>query len=225
MKEHSRKIKISLEQLTEDLLALSDEIWQSIDHNDPEALEAGYLLKREYNQKVDTFNEMAQNIGSILQKLEELTALNDFEKPELEHDTQSAKPVKFPDSPPHRLDEDFCYKRPRAMEIENQLYTGLNTWKAIYIETIKYLAKKDYDTFQTLPESNFALGRRKGNVYVGRQPEKMRIPEEFVQGFFFETNLSANNIRENLKKILNHFNIPHEAIIFYWREDKDADYT
>jgi hypothetical protein len=30
----------------ENLLALSDEIWQSIDHNDPEALEEGVQFKR-----------------------------------------------------------------------------------------------------------------------------------------------------------------------------------
>jgi hypothetical protein len=41
MPDRTREILEDLEAVRENLLALSDEIWQSINHNDPEALEEG----------------------------------------------------------------------------------------------------------------------------------------------------------------------------------------
>lgn len=41
--ERTRQILEDLEGVRENLLALSDDIWLSIDHNDPQALDAGPL--------------------------------------------------------------------------------------------------------------------------------------------------------------------------------------
>jgi len=50
----TRQILENLEPVRENLLALSDDIWQSIDHNDAQALEEGVEFKRKYNEKLDT---------------------------------------------------------------------------------------------------------------------------------------------------------------------------
>jgi len=40
MRDRTREILEDLEAVRENLLPLSDEIWQSIEHNDPDGLEA-----------------------------------------------------------------------------------------------------------------------------------------------------------------------------------------
>lgn len=49
--DRTREILHDLEAVRENLLALSDDIWLSIDHNDPDALEAGVEFKRAFNSK------------------------------------------------------------------------------------------------------------------------------------------------------------------------------
>lgn len=219
------KIKIALEQLSEDLLALSDDMWLSIDHNDSQALDCGYRLKKEYNQQVDTFSKVVQNIGSTLAQFENISILNESSTPihDTGHEGQESKNFEYNENQAHSINEDFCYKRPCGMKLENQIYEGLNTWKAIYRTTIKHLSKKSLDIFNQLPESGFAKGRRKDKVYVSRIPNSMKCPEKFAGELYFETNLSANSIRDSIHKLLTMFSIPNSEIVFYLREDKDTD--
>jgi len=50
MTNRIRSILEQLEQTREDLLALSDDIWLSIDHNDGAALEAGRCRERRHRE-------------------------------------------------------------------------------------------------------------------------------------------------------------------------------
>src|SRR6266545_310217 len=59
MQERIREMLEDLEAVRENLLALSDEFWQSIQHNDPEALEEGVQFKRAYNEKLAAFERLA----------------------------------------------------------------------------------------------------------------------------------------------------------------------
>ena len=52
MKNRVKLILRDLEAVRENLLALSDDIWLSIDHNDPDSLEEGYQFKKAYNQSL-----------------------------------------------------------------------------------------------------------------------------------------------------------------------------
>jgi DNA mismatch repair ATPase MutS len=219
------KIKIALEQLSEDLLTFSDDIWLSIDHNDSEALDFGYRLKKDYNEQVDTFSKVVQNIGSTLAQLENISILNDSNTPIYDpgHEGKENKTFQYNENQAHSINEDFCYKRPCGMKLENQIYERLNTWKAIYRTTIKHLSHKSPDIFNQLSESGLAKGRRKDKVYVSPTPDSMKCPEKFAGGLYFETNLSANSIRDSIQKLLRVFSIPDSEIVFYLREDKDPD--
>lgn len=43
-------------------MALSDDIWLSIDHNDAEALDRGYQFKKSYNEKLSAFDTLASDV-------------------------------------------------------------------------------------------------------------------------------------------------------------------
>ncbi|MBE9096401.1 hypothetical protein [Tychonema sp. LEGE 07203] len=211
--------------MSEDLLALSDDMWLSIDHNDSEALDLGYRLKKDYNEQVDTFSKVVKNINDTLAEFEENSTLNDSSTPIHNTGNQGRQNQKFEynENQAHSINEDFCYKRPCGMKLENQIYEGLNTWKAIYRQTIEHLSDKSPDIFNQLLESEFAKSRRTNKVYVAVTPNSMICPEEIAGGFYFETNLSANSIRDRIHQLLRVFSIPDSEIVFYLREDKDVD--
>ena len=52
MSNQIRNILENLEQIREDLLSLSDDIWLSIDHNDSEALDQGLPSKKNITPKL-----------------------------------------------------------------------------------------------------------------------------------------------------------------------------
>ncbi len=62
-----REILRDLERVRENMLALSDDIWLGIDHNDPEALDAGYTFKRDYNKRMIEFDRLASEISDLVQ--------------------------------------------------------------------------------------------------------------------------------------------------------------
>ena len=68
MPDRTREILEDLEAVRENLLALSDDIWQSIDHNDPEGLEEGVRFKRAYNEKMAAFDTLASELSAMIQQ-------------------------------------------------------------------------------------------------------------------------------------------------------------
>ncbi|AUB83828.1 hypothetical protein [Candidatus Thiodictyon syntrophicum] len=68
MTNRIRSILEQLEQVREDLLALSDDIWQSIDHNDSQALDEGVAFKKEYNAKMAAFDQLAGELSALVQQ-------------------------------------------------------------------------------------------------------------------------------------------------------------
>jgi hypothetical protein len=55
VKTRIREILSDLDSVRENLLALSDDIWLSIDHNDRKALEEGVAFKRAYVEKMTAY--------------------------------------------------------------------------------------------------------------------------------------------------------------------------
>jgi len=68
MTDRTRIILEDLEAVRENLLALSDDIWLSIDHNDPDALEEGVAFKRTYNEKLAAFDSLATELSVLVQQ-------------------------------------------------------------------------------------------------------------------------------------------------------------
>ncbi len=107
MISRTRQILEDLEAVRENLLALSDDIWLSIDHNDPEALEEGVQFKREYNEKIAAFDALASELSAMIQQYtsvnleaEEQTGLGDQERNERIIQELNREE-------PHTIDEDF----------------------------------------------------------------------------------------------------------------------
>ena len=103
-----------LEAVRENLLALSDDIWLSIDHNDPESLEEGVAFKRTYNEKLGAFDSLATELSTLIQQFTSVNLASE-EQTGGDSESENRRIIQELDrDEAHSLDENFTYKRPHG---------------------------------------------------------------------------------------------------------------
>jgi hypothetical protein len=219
--ERTRQILEDLEAVRENLLALSDDIWLSIDHNDPQALEEGVQFKRAYNEKMAAFDQVAVELSAMVQqytavRLEaaEQTGADDRERNE-------RIVAELNREEPHSIAEDFTFKRPHGFILEGQGTTGITTWRRLYELLCRQLLRKDPGRFHGLPDNPDFISNR-GNRSFARDPGELRSASLIGDGIHAEINLSANMVRDQVRRLLAAFEIPAERLQVFLRQDRDA---
>ncbi|MBC8378268.1 MAG: hypothetical protein H8E62_03750 [Planctomycetes bacterium] len=221
-----RNILQDLERVRENMLALSDDIWLSIDHNDPDALQEGVDFKKAYNERMIGFDRLSSEISELVQQY---TAVR-IDEPEEEAQTaqesdqqKNERIIRDLDrEEAHAIGEDFTFKRPYGFVLCGQGFKEVNTWRRIFEQVCRILNARDTDRFNGLPD-NPDFKTRRGNVYFSTDPDKLRVASEVVPGLFAEVNLSANHLRNLIRDLLKTFQIPETDITIYLRQDRDAD--
>lgn len=223
-KTRVRQILTDLERVRENLLALSDDIWLSIDHNDPEALDEGVAFKRAYNERMVDFDQHASALSSLIQQfthvLIEMPVTADKDRNgsvENEHIIRELDREQA-----HTLDEDFSYKRPYGFVLKGQAYKDIVTWQSVYKLVCTLLLQRDADRFARLPDNPHFIHRR-GNRDFSRNPKDLRAPLEITNGIYAETNHSANSIAKRIGLLLDAFGIDRREFVLYLRQDRDAE--
>ena len=169
----TRLILEDLEAVRENLLGLSDDIWLSIDHNDPQALEEGVEFKRAYNAKAAAFDQVASELSALVQqytsvRLEgaEQTGADDRERNE-------RIVAELNREEPHTLQEDYTYKRPHGMIFEGQATTGITTWQRLFELVCRHLMARDASRFRALCDHPDFVSNR-GNHAVSTDRAALR---------------------------------------------------
>jgi len=119
---------------------------------------------------------------------------------------------------PHTLYEDFTHKRVVAFSFNNKRYT-VKAWKDLLLQTCDLLAGIDAAKFDEFIDDPVMHGRMVSyfsRKYVNKKNEKMKNIDIYVW-----TNLSANGIRNLVRKLLREFDIRITDYYIYLR----ADYT
>ncbi|GMV65727.1 MAG: hypothetical protein AMXMBFR75_15250 [Candidatus Hinthialibacteria bacterium] len=223
MNKSIRNILTDLEHVHENLLSLSDDIWLSIDHNDQEALNEGVAFKKRYNEKMIAFGKLASAISSLVQEYTNIQIEEHQVEPWTSPRESRDRFIKDMDKlQPHSLDESFTYKRPYGFVLEDQGYKEIVTWRRVYELFLKQLAAKSPDTFTALCE-NPDYHSNRGNPTFSQDPLKLRSAMPVTDGIHAESNLSANSIRDLMKRLLETFGIPETEVKIYLREDRDAE--
>jgi uncharacterized membrane-anchored protein YhcB (DUF1043 family) len=223
MRERIQSILTNLEAVGEDLIALSDDIWLNIDHNDNAAVEQGATFKMAFNSAVAEFREVSSRLSRLV---EDFTEVPSFEAPSApssveERDRRERLIRSLDRQLAHGLDEDFRYKRPAIFTLNGVPFDGTNTWSQVYETLCRHLASLQPEVFDTLPTNPDFVSNR-GNKYFSRQAADLRVPRDYGRGVLAETNLSANQIRDNIKRLLPAFGLPERTFCVYLREDRDA---
>jgi hypothetical protein len=221
MTDRIRDILEQLEQVREDLLALSDDIWNSIDHNDDQALDEGVAFKKEYNARLAAFDRLAGELSALVQRF---TAVSLATPRQSNGQVQPAPERVIRDldaREPHGLAEDFTYKRPYGYRLEDEAQSEVPTWRRLYELLCLHLARRDPERFARLPDEP-AFTTRRGNPQFARDPALLRSAMPLPGGVQAEVNLSANHLRDQIRTLLQHFGIEPSALRIYLRQDRDA---
>src|SRR5436190_13855450 len=128
----TRQILEDLEAVRENLLALSEDIWRSIDHDDQHALEEGFRFKKEYNEKVKSFNAAATDLSALVQQFTSVK-LDASEQTSQDDRKQYERIIaELNRNEPHSLSEDFTFKRPHGFIFGEHAVSGITTWQRLY---------------------------------------------------------------------------------------------
>ncbi|MEZ5941138.1 MAG: hypothetical protein R3C18_07090 [Planctomycetaceae bacterium] len=222
MNHRIRNILDDLEAVRENLLALSDDIWLSIDHNDAEALDRGYQFKKSYNEKLSAFDTLASDISATIQQFTAVR-LESEEETGTEDEAANERIVReLNREEPHRIDEDFTYMRPHGFILDGKGTIGVTTWRRLYENLCGQLAKRDPERFRSLPENEDHISNR-GHRAFNTNADELRHASEIGDGIYAEVNLSANMIRNEVRRLLKTFEISEDGFQVFLREDRDAD--
>lgn len=217
----TRDILEDLEAVRENLLALSDHIWQSIDHNDSEALEAGVEFKRAFNAKAAGFDSAASELSELVQQYTSVRLDEAEESGGTDLATNERIINELNREESHYLDEDFTYKRPHGFILDGEGTHGITTWQRLYELVLRALHDRDSGKLAGLCDHpDFTTSR--GNPTFTRTPERLRKSLEVAPGLYAECNLSANSIRDVLNRVLNAYDYTRQDLLVFLRQDRDA---
>jgi len=218
----TREILEDLEAVRENLLALSDHIWQSIDHNDAEALEAGVEFKRAFNAKATAFDSSASELSELVQQYTSVRLDQSEESGGADRATNERIIAALNREEPRHLDEDFTYKRPHGFVLDGRGTTGVTTWQRLYELVCQQLFTRDEGRFRGL-ENHLEFVSNRGHHTVTGDATTLRKPLAVSDDLYVEANLSANGIRDVIRRLLEVFEIPTDRMQIFLRQDRDAE--
>jgi hypothetical protein len=220
----TRQILEDLEAVRENLLALSDDIWLSIDHNDPQALDSGVEFKRAYNAKAAAFDQIASDLSALVQQYTSVR-LEETEQTAADNGEENERIVReLNRDEPHLLDENFTYKRPHGFVLDGRGTTGITTWQRLYELVCQQLFARDEGRFRGL-ENHPEFVSNRGHHTVTGDATSLRKALAVSGDLYIEANLSANGIRDVIRRLFEVFEIPTDRMQIFLRQDRDAGRT
>ena len=223
MRDRIKNVLSNLKNVQEDLLALSDDLWLEIDHNYNAAIERGVAFKKDFNLCNAEFTQSANKISKLIQDYTN-TSLYVEDKSENIYSGKREKERLIKElnrKEPHTLNEDFKYKRPYGFVLQDTPYKNKLTWSEIYLQICTHLQKENPSLFETLDSDPKHISNR-NNKYFSKSPNELRSPQKCGPSIHVEMNLSANQIRNSIKRLLNTYKIDYSELTIYLREDRDA---
>jgi len=134
MKKKIKKILSNLKSVEEDLLALSDDLWLEINHNDNDSIKKGVTFKSDFNQRNSQFITSANALSELIQNYTNTPLYTEEENTNIVHTHSERDRIikELNNKKPHSLRENFKYKRPFGFVIEDSAYRNKLTWAEVY---------------------------------------------------------------------------------------------
>lgn len=221
MNDRTRAILEDLEAVRENLLALSDDIWAGIDRQDVAAFDEGVRFMRSYIEKMTEFDRLADDLSVLIQQYTQvsLEATEETGQEDRERNERIIRELNRDE--PHSLDEDFTYKRPHGFILAGQATSGITTWQRLYELVCRQLHQRDLDRFGSLVDNPEFVSNR-GHHSVTHDPGPLRKALQVDDTLFVECNLSANGIRDMIRRLLVAFDLVPGELQLFLRQDRAA---
>ena len=210
-----------LTNVHENLLSLSNDIWNSIDHNNPEKLDEGYQFKKEFNRLLDDFEKNKNDISVLVSQF---TGVKIEEQPIIveKEDSENQRLIKeLNKNEPHEIDEDFTFKRPTAFIFNGCAYTEMYNWTVLSVQFVASAAKLNPAKIKEMADMPELISKQ-NKKYYSIDKKDVRKPAKIMNDFFVETNLSANDFAKRIIEIINHLGLKTTDITIYLRQDRNA---
>ena len=224
MTQPVRNILRDLDNIRENLLAFSDDVWLGIDHNDTKAMKAGMVFKEKLNTQLDAFGKLSDEMTRLVQEYTQVQTEGEA-SPETEIGKTAADNTRIIKdlnrNEPHAITEKFTYKRPCGFVLAGKGYQDITTWTRVYELVMRQFAKKNAAAFKSLPDHTIALTKR-GKFRFSRKPSDLRKPLALPGGIYAETNLSAIDLCESIRNLLDVFAFSLDDCTIFLRQDRDA---
>lgn len=216
----AREILSDFQSLGEKLNTFSDEIWLSIDHDDPKQLQKGVRFKAAFNEKRDSFRKLKAELSRLFQEIPGTQAARPSPlAPDRQENSQRFDP-ETDDlvSMSLSMAGDLKFKRPRGFQVVGYPPEEARTWRQFLQALCQRLFALDRERFRNLAW-NREFWRRGGRPYVSETGHELYAALSVGDGLFVEGNQSANAICEFARKLLATFEIPaNQVTIFVDRE-------
>lgn len=216
--ERTRRIIDLLNETSEQLKAYADDLWLNVDRSTPESIQEGADEQKAFLSGQNQFSELTSYLEELIR--DDLSEDARERIDEVDASQRERLIVQLDRTTPHSLDEEFTSKRPYAIRLGDHRVGQHNTWKATYRWLLQQLHHEDPVAFDQLIDADFALTIR-GNRYVSREKKDVRSPIT-VGDLYFESNLSANDIRNKMIEVLHAMGRSIDEVTIYLREDRDA---
>lgn len=224
MTASEKTISSILKDLTnvhENLLSLSNDIWNSIDHNNPEKLDEGYHFKKEFNRLLDDFEKNKNDISVLVSQFTGVK-LDEQPKEVKKEDSENQRLIKeLNKNEPHEVTEDFTFKRPTAFIFNGCAYTDLNNWTDFYIQFVACASKLNPIKIKEMTELPELISKQNRKYYTTDKKD-LRKPAKIMNDFYVETNLCANDFAKRIIEILTQLKMKTSDITIYLRQDRNA---
>ena len=178
-------------------------------------------------QVAKSINGVQANVDNYINNLE-LEDINDevavINQQDNEQEIENRKLPNYSDyivdcDIPYGLYEDFTHKCPAAFSISGNKFEA-RQWKDVLILTCEELTKKDDQKFLGFCTDPSMQGKKAN--YFSNNSKGMRKPVKLSNlDVYIETNMSANQIRNVIAKLLRKYDIRITEYIIFLR----ADYT
>ena len=186
--------------------------------------------KRDY-QRLTNLSEMLKSIDKVQGKLGEYSNLlqidNDIEEEIIQKENLKDESKELPSydslqvdqNMPYTLYDDYTYKKPAGFEVFGMRHDAKD-WKEMFVKICEILAEKDPMTFKTFVNDKSMQGRKVS--YFCKDQKDIRSPKH-VKGtdIYIMTNMSANQIRNVIERMLRRYDIKINDFKIYLK----ADYT
>lgn len=164
--------------------------------------------------RLDVFSNILQLDDDIENKIVEQEALRDDEKQIPDYDS-----LRVDSNIPYTLYDDYTHKRPAGFEIFGDRFDAKD-WKEVLVKTCEILSARDVSKFYTFINDKSMQGRKV--PYFSKDSKGLRAPRKVLgTDVFVMTNMSANQVRNVIERMLRKYGIKINEYKLYLK----ADYT
>ena len=223
LEERLRQLLTHIETLERELSALSDAIWQSIDHDDSALLEAGVKFKQAFNAKRDGLEAATGELSQLLRDCPLVGA--GAQGPEAgggavaaEDDTQVvAGPGESRAAQAQTSEPDFGDKLPFGFVLGDQTYTSSGNWPLFYHALLQELYRRQPEKLAKLPDRK-GLTNSHGRPLFARTADAFSEPLAVSEHLFAEGDLALPLMIRSIKALFGEVGLPISTLKILLKE-------